>query len=253
MEELVKSIAIYKEIQQRRFMGTMKKLKGCDIPDLIKTVKSKKLPKEALKAIAPRFKFEGEKLVLVDTSANLKEEATNVFDEYKEVNDAISDKLKETTALMQAKIEASGLYQQPPEPKELVSTFKHSFDEGKLEAAKAAIQIEYLPGTVDTLHIKTYAHIVDATLEVVKSEYKRLTVEAREKQRKLFGENKEYIESLLEYLTNTEVLIIEGQKAVVKTLGLSQQKFEESENGLMEKGLAQNLLVIQSALRTKVK
>lgn len=36
----------------------MKKLKGLDLPDLIKTVKAKKLPKEALKAVLPRFKLE---------------------------------------------------------------------------------------------------------------------------------------------------------------------------------------------------
>lgn len=35
----------------------MKKLKSTDVPDLIKTVKAKKLPKEALRAIAPRFKL----------------------------------------------------------------------------------------------------------------------------------------------------------------------------------------------------
>ena len=45
MDELQKSISIYREIQQRRFIINMKKLKGCDVPDLIKTVKSKKLPK----------------------------------------------------------------------------------------------------------------------------------------------------------------------------------------------------------------
>ena len=70
---------------------------------------------------------------------------------------------------MQAKINDSGLYKQPPKPKELSSTFKHSFDADKLKAAKAVVQIEYFPGTVDTLHIKTYSQIVDSTLEVVKS------------------------------------------------------------------------------------
>lgn len=44
----------------------MKQLKGYDIPDLIKTVKAKKLPRETLKAILPRFKLDGEKLALVD-------------------------------------------------------------------------------------------------------------------------------------------------------------------------------------------
>jgi len=35
----------------------MKKLKSADIPDLIKTVKSKKLPREVLKTILNRFKL----------------------------------------------------------------------------------------------------------------------------------------------------------------------------------------------------
>ena len=84
-------------------------------------------------------------------------------------------KLKETNTLLQEKIKSSGLYDEHPEPKELVSTFKHSFAEDRLEIAKSAVQVEYLPGTVDTLHIKTYAQIVDSTLELIKPEYKRLT------------------------------------------------------------------------------
>jgi hypothetical protein len=57
LDELAKSIAILKEIQHKKFILTMKKLKGSDVPDLIKTVRSKKLPKEALKAIIGRFKL----------------------------------------------------------------------------------------------------------------------------------------------------------------------------------------------------
>ena len=59
--------------------------------------------------------------------------------------------------------------------------------------------------------------------------------------------------SLLEYLTNTEVLIIDGQKAIANKLGIAAVKLEETENMLMERGLAQNLLMIQSNLRSKVK
>lgn len=61
-EELAKTLAIFRDIQQRRFIGTMKKLKTSDIPDLIKTVKAKKLPREALRSIAGRFAFNGENL-----------------------------------------------------------------------------------------------------------------------------------------------------------------------------------------------
>ena len=43
----------------------MKKLKSLDLPDLIKTVKAKKLPKEVLKSVLPRFKLSEQKIDLV--------------------------------------------------------------------------------------------------------------------------------------------------------------------------------------------
>jgi len=58
----------------------MKKLKGFDIPDLIKTVKSKKLPKEALRSIGGRFKLnEPKKLELADNAENLRNEAKKLL------------------------------------------------------------------------------------------------------------------------------------------------------------------------------
>lgn len=255
MEDLAKQLTIFRDVQQRRFITTMKQLKGFDIPDLIKTVKSKKLPKEALKAILPRFTLNGEKLALVETTETLKAESQKLFETYTAVNEALASKLAEAAALLQERIVESGVLNEvaAQTPKELVSTFKHNFDESQLELAASSIQVEYLPGTVDTLHIKTYAQIVERTQDLIKQEYKRLTQEARARQRVLFKEPKKYIDSLVEYLTNTEVLVIEGQKAIAKKLGLTPEKMEETENTLMEKGLAQNLLLIQSALRTRVK
>ena len=58
MDELMRGLSIYREIQQKRFLNAMKKLKSTDLPDLLKTVKSKKLPKEALKAIVDKFDFD---------------------------------------------------------------------------------------------------------------------------------------------------------------------------------------------------
>jgi hypothetical protein len=57
----------------------------------------------------------------------------------------------------------------------------------------------------------------------------------------------------MEYLTNTEVLIIEGQKAIVNKIGVGEKVMEASEVTLMESGLAQTIVFIQSGLRTKVK
>ena len=60
IDELIRGLTIYKDIQQKRFINTMKKMKTSDIPDLLKTVKAKKLPKEALKLILPKFNFDEE-------------------------------------------------------------------------------------------------------------------------------------------------------------------------------------------------
>lgn len=56
-----------------------------------------------------------------------------------------------------------------------------------------------------------------------------------------------------EYLTNSEALIIEGQILLAKKLGLPDKKLEESEMVMMERGLGQHMLMLQSQLRGKVK
>jgi hypothetical protein len=109
-----------------------------------------------------------------------------------------------------------------------------------------------MPGT-DIISIETYGQIVHNTFPLVKDEYKRMTLEAREKQRGLMKDPKQYLAALVEYLTNTEALILQGQRAITKAIGLEQRKVEESEVALMEKGLAQMILLIQSGLRTTVK
>jgi hypothetical protein len=53
----MRGLSIYREIQQKRFLNAMKKLKSTDLPDILKTVKSKKLPREALKTIIDKFDF----------------------------------------------------------------------------------------------------------------------------------------------------------------------------------------------------
>ncbi len=105
-----------------------------------------------------------------------------------------------------------------------MSTFKHKFSEESLEEAKKHVEIKYLPNTYDTIHITTYAMIVDSAFGVVKDEYRRLTEEARKKQRSLRNDTPKYLEALTEYLTNTEVLIIDAQKAIAEKLGLTGNK-----------------------------
>lgn len=101
IDELIKALTIYREIQQRRFIINMKKLKGFDIPDLIKTVKAKKLPKEALRSIAPRFSLNEGKIELTESAEKLKEESSTLFKDYVSSNETVTAKLKEAAVLVQ--------------------------------------------------------------------------------------------------------------------------------------------------------
>ena len=56
-----------------------------------------------------------------------------------------------------------------------------------------------------------------------------------------------------EYLLNSEALIIEAQNLIAHKVGVEGKKLEESEIALMERGLAQNILMLQSQLRAKIK
>lgn len=101
--------------------------------------------------------------------------------------------------------------------------------------------------------LKTYSQIVDKSFDLLKSEYQRITEEARVEQRKLLSEPKKYLDFLNEYLNNTEALILESQKLIGAKVGLKDKKLEESEVALMERGLAQQILMLQSNLRARVK
>ena len=72
--------------------------------------------------------------------------------------------------------------------------------------------------------LKTYSQIVDKSFELLKSEYQRITEEARVTQRKLLGEPKKYLDFLNEYLNNTEALILEAQKKIGAKVGLQGNK-----------------------------
>lgn len=45
VDQLINSLTLFKEVQQKRFLAAMKKMKAADVPDLIKTVRAKKLPR----------------------------------------------------------------------------------------------------------------------------------------------------------------------------------------------------------------
>lgn len=94
---------------------------------------------------------------------------------------------------------------------------------------------------------------MNASFELVKSEYHKLTSNARKSQRESLKDNAKYLEIMNNYLLNGEALIIEAQKLVAKKLGLAENKLEESELLLIERGLGNHIMMLQSQLRGKVK
>lgn len=54
-------------------------------------------------------------------------------------------------------------------------------------------------------------------------------------------------------MINTELLAVEGQKAIAAKVGISAKILSESEVALMERGMAQNIMVVQSNLRIRYK
>lgn len=66
IDQLNAALGLFREVQHKSFIQTSKssfilvrKLKSLDIPDLLQAVKSKKLPKEALRGVLNRFKLDG--------------------------------------------------------------------------------------------------------------------------------------------------------------------------------------------------
>lgn len=101
--------------------------------------------------------------------------------------------------------------------------------------------------------LKTYSQIVDKSFNLIKEEYQKLTIEARKQQRASSNDYPQYLKIMNEYLNNGEALIIEAQTLLAKKLGLPDKKLEESELVMMERGLGNHMLMIQSQLRAKVK
>ena len=101
--------------------------------------------------------------------------------------------------------------------------------------------------------LKTYSQIVDKSFNLIKEEYQKLTIEARKQQRASSNDYPQYLKIMNEYLNNGEALIIEAQTLLAKKLGLPNKKLEESELVMMERGLGNHMLMIQSQLRAKVK
>jgi len=73
---------------------------------------------------------------------------------------------------------------------------------------------------------------LEATFDLVKDNYKRLTINARKTRHSLIKDHPNYLKDILLYFRNTEMLIIEGYIAVGGKLGLNTENLQQMERGL---------------------
>jgi len=130
---------------------------------------------------------------------------------------------------------------------------KFTFDAEKVAELAKSVKVHYLPSTDNLIGLKTYSELVEASTELVAEQYNQLTKENRKKQRETIKDPAHYIQMVNDYLINSEGLIVQGQIAIAEKLGVSGKKFEMSEEVMMERGMTNHLMSLQSMARLKLK
>lgn len=111
-------------------INEVKKLKSLDLPDLIGAVKSKRLPKEALRGVLTRFKAgENEKIELIEPVETLKTNANKELEEYINRNNIFLEELKKYAATVEQKIVESGYVPEKPAESGIKATVKFNLSE----------------------------------------------------------------------------------------------------------------------------
>lgn len=131
-------------------------------------------------------------------------------------------------------------------------TFK--FNKEKLNQIVSQINISYIPDTKQLISIKTYQEIVDKSVDLAEEEFIRLTFQNREDRRKVLAQDKKkYIQIMMDHMNEIENLLMKAQEEICLKLGINQKQLEDSEMILIERGLAQHILMMQAAVRQRIK
>lgn len=217
---------------------------------MLKDVKAKKLPNQALKTILGRFKLEGDELHLVEPIEELKKQAHELAEPFLARNRVLLKILEEANRAIEKLLEGETAEEGESAP---IPGLKFTFDQEKLSELAKNIKVQYLGGTDKLIGPKTYSEIVEASTELVTEQNLQLTFESRKKQREAIKDPSRYTQIITEYLVNSEGLVAQAQIALADKLGISRKKFDESEEVMSERGLLQNLMQLQSMARLKLK
>lgn len=106
----------------------------------------------------------------------------------------------------------------------------------------------------DGLSLDTIGNIFQYSLEVIKGDYVRLSLRNRQERRRLFYENKKaYTAMVIDFLEETENLLNKGSDELLEALNIPKELFENSCMIMMERGYFQQMMVLQAAIRQKIK
>jgi|JI6StandDraft_1071083.scaffolds.fasta_scaffold09839_4 hypothetical protein len=257
LETLSKKCHMLRESQQKNFIlnstritDVVKKLKSLDVPDVLKDVKAKKLPHQALKTILTRFRLQEGELQLVEPLEELKKQAGELAEPFLARNRDLLKILTEATAAIEKLLVGEETEEGESAP---IPGLKFSFDAEKIAELTKNIKLQYLPSTDKLIGLGTYSEIVEASVELVTEQHLQLTKESRKKQRENIKDPSQYTHIINEYLINSEGLIAQGQISLADKLGIARKKFDESEEVMSERGLLNHLMQLQSMARLKLK
>jgi len=96
--------------------------------------------------------------------------------------------------------------------------------------------------------------ILEYSIDLAEEEYVRVTLTNRADRRKCMHSNQNRYEDLiLSYNDEIEKVLNDAQEEILENLNIDKQAFEESVIHLMEKGLYQQIYMLQAAIRQKIK
>jgi len=125
------------------------------------------------------------------------------------------------------------------------------FPEVSIEALAKKITVIF---EEDGLSLDTIGNIFQYSLEVIKADYVRLSVQNRKDRRKIFYDNKKkYTALVIGFMEETENLLNKGSDELLEALNVPKELFENSCMIMMERGYFQQMMMLQAAIRQKIK
>lgn len=94
------------------------------------------------------------------------------------------------------------------------------------------------------------AVLAEACLGAVVHDFNTLYTDRR---KVLAQDKKKYIQIMMDHMNEIENLLMKAQEEICLKLGINQKQLEDSEMILIERGLAQHILMMQAAVRQRIK